>query len=344
MRTFLKFTQDASLYQRYDTRNTGLDEILEVGKLIRELDSETQYASGSVRSIIDFPIESGVYPASAQYYLNLYIANAENVKRYQNLEVYLVSSSWVEGSGYFYQDSVNAQDGVTWLASEASVSWSNAGGDYITDTSASYQLSEVPITDFRIDVTQLLGPVLSGSQEMYGFMLKLADDDEADVTNKANIKVFSGNTHTVFEPRLEILYGSQTFSTGSLKPIQSSNISIAPKNLKEEYTIGEIDKIYLNVRDRFPSKQFYDATGRYKNKYYLPSESYYRIRDVVADIKIADFDQYSAIDCDESGSYILLNTTGLDINRYYTLDLKIQSDSLVFYPEFEYTFKVDDDG
>jgi len=308
------------------------------------LDSETQYASGSVRSIIDFPVTSGSYPNNSQYYLNLYIANAENVNRYQNLQIHLVSSSWVEGSGYFYQDSVNAQDGATWLASEASVSWSNAGGDYITDTSASYQLSEVPITDFRIDVTQLLGPVLSGSQEMYGFMIKLSDEDESDVTNKANIKVFSGNTHTVFEPRLEIVYPSQAFATGSLKPIQSSNISIIPKNLKEEYTRGEIDKIYLNVRDRFPSKQFYDATGRFKNKYYLPSESYYRIRDEVSDIKIADFDQYSAIDCDASGSYITLNTSGLDIDRYYKIDIKINSDNLVFYPEFNYSFKVDSDG
>lgn len=344
MRTFLKFTQDASLYQRFDTRNTGLDEILEVGKHIRDLDSNSQYASGSVRSIIDFPLTSGSYPASSKYYLNLYIANAENVKRYQDLHVYLVSSSWVEGSGYFYQDTVNAEDGTTWLAANANVSWSNAGGDYITNTSASYEFSDVPITDVRIDVSSLLNPVLSGSQEMHGFMIKLPDVDEQDTTNKANIKFFSGNTHTVFEPRLEIIYPSQTFSTGSLKPVQNSNIKIIPKNLKENYTRGEVDKIYLNVRDRFPSKDFYDATGRFKNKYYLPSESYYRIVDEVSNVKIADFDSYSAIDCDPTGSYITLDTTGLDIDRYYTIDLKINKGNLVFYPEFDYTFKVDVDG
>jgi hypothetical protein len=68
------------------------------------------------------------------------------------------------------------------------------------------------------------------------------------------------------------------------------------------------------------------------------------VRDQVADMVLYEFDQYSAVNCDTSGSYILLDTSGLEVNRYYTLDLKIKSSGLVFFPEFNYTFKVDSDA
>lgn len=344
MRTFIKTTQDSSIYERYPTRNTGLDEILEVGKLVKSLDGSGMYASASVRSLLQFDVStSSPYPATAKYYLNLHIANAQNVDRYQKLEIHLVSQSWTEGSGYFYQDVKNVEDGVTWRQKETSVSWSNAGGDFTSTLTSSYTFNTVPFdNNIRIDVTNLVSPVVSGSNitPWNGFLIKYPTSDEIDSANTGNIKFFSGNTHTVYEPKLEIVWIDQTFSTGSLKPVRSNNVSISPKNLKEAYTSGEIDKVYLIVRDPYPDKRF-DATQRYRNQYYLPSQSFFRIKDTVSDVYIQKFDQYSAISCDPTGSYFVLDTTGLDINRYYEIDLKIQSSSLVFFPEFNYTFKVD---
>jgi hypothetical protein len=344
MRTFLTSTQDTTIYQRYPTLNTGLDEILEVGKLIKPSDLDVIYSTGSARIIIDFNINSGSnYPTSSQYYLNLYIANTENVNRYQKIEVSPISSSWIEGSGYRYQDITNAEDGATWRQAQPAVSWSSEGGDFTTNPSSSYEFSQVPITDVRINVTDIISPYVAGTGSFYGLMIKFPDSDETNQTNKGNIKFFSGNTHTVFEPRLEIVWPSGSFSTGSLKPIPNGNVSILPKNLKEAYTKGEIDKVRLVVRDPYPDKRF-DATQRYRNQYYLPSGSYYRITDDVSGIKLADFDAYSPIECDTTGSYIMLDTTGLTIDRYYRVELKVTSNSLVFFPEFNYTFKVDSNG
>jgi hypothetical protein len=343
MRTFLPTSQDATIYERYPTLNTGLDEIIEVGKIIKSLDGPNQYASGSTRMLIQFDIPSlQQYPASSKYYLNLRIANATNVNRYQKLEVYPVSQSWVEGSGYFYQDVRNAEDGVTWIDRSNTAAWVTSGSNYTTTISASYIFSKVPIEDVKIDVTNLIAPVVSGSNTTpwNGLILKFPMDDELDSTNIGNIKFFSGNTHTIFAPKLEIVQINQTFTTGSLKRIPNGNVTIVPKNIKEAYTLGEIDKVYLVVREPYPDRKF-DATQRYRNIYYLPSESYFRIRDQVADTVIYDFDQYSAINCDASGSYIILDTSGLDVNRYYTLDLKVKSNGLVFFPEFNYTFKID---
>jgi hypothetical protein len=346
MRTFLPTTQDATIYERYPTLNTGLDEVIEVGKIIKYLDGSDQYSSGSVRALLQFNIPSSQqYSTSSMYYLNLRIANAKNVNRYQKILVYPVSRSWVEGSGYFYQDFQNAEDGVTWLDASNTTTWITSGSDYTTTISASYTLSKVPIEDIKIDVTNLIAPVVSGSNRTpwNGLVLKFPTADELDSTNVGNIKFFSGNTHTVFAPKLEVVSVNQTFVTRSLKPIPNGTVNIVPKNMKEAYTVGEIDKVYLVVRELYPDRKF-DATQRYRNAYYLPSESYFRIRDQVADMVLYDFDAYSAINCDASGSYIILDTSGLEANRYYSLDLKVKSNGLVFFPEFNYTFKVETDA
>jgi len=345
MRIFVKTTQDSSIYQRIPTANVGLDEIVEVGKWIKSTDREKMYATGSVRGLLNFNIASGSYTSSAQYYLNLHIADAAFVNRYQTLEICPVSKSWIEGSGYLYQDVKNVSDGVTWEKATRLTSWSNAGGDFTTPLTASFTFSEMPIPDnIRINITNLISPVNNGTNltSWNGLLLKFPTTDEIDQNNVGNIKFFSGNTHTVYEPTLEVLWYDQTFVTGSLKPIPSSTLSIVAKNIKQSYVRGEADKIYLVVRDLYPDKKF-DATQRYRNMYYLPSESYFRIRDVAADIELHRFDAYSAINCDTSGSYIKLDTSGLNINRYYAIDLKVISSDLVFFPEFNYTFKIDND-
>lgn len=363
MRTFIKTSQDATIYQRFPTLNAGLDEILEVGKVIKETDVVNMYASGAVRALITFDgIQENAYTSSAEYYLNLYLADAKNINRYQKIEVCPISSSWIEGSGYYYQNVKNVGDGVTWQTASVAfgtpTTWSNAGGTISTTLTASYQFSEIPLTsNVRINVTSLVAPLIEGlptAQELAsgsasaqvppwnGWLIKFPTADETNQNNIGNIKFFSGNTHTVFEPTLEVVWRDQTFVTGSLKTLPSSNVSITPKNLKQSYIQGEVDKIYLVVRDKYPDKKF-DSVQRYKNVYYLPSESYFRIRDEASDTQIHRFDAFSAINCDASGSYIKLNTTGLNIGRYYSLDLKIKSGELVFFPEFNYTFRIDND-
>lgn len=343
MRTYILPSKDASIYERYPTANSGLDEILELGKVIKSEDQSIMYASGSVRSLITFNVDNSLnYPADAKYYLRLYIATANNINRYQTIEIYPLSSSWVEGSGYSYQDVQNVSDGVSWQSSSKNQSWELFGGDYIFTPSASIQLSQFPLEDLRIDVTDIIRPIISGSNTFVwnGLLLKFPTQDELDSSNKGNIKFFSSNTHTVFTPTLEIVYNDQVFVTGSLKPIPNGNVTIIPKNIKEAYTKGEIDKVYFIVRDPYPDKRF-DAKQRYRNMYYLPSESYYRIRDQVSGVVLQDFDQYSAISCDVSGSYFTVDTTGMEVNRVYEIDLKVKKGGLVFFPEFNYTFAID---
>jgi hypothetical protein len=335
MKRFIKPTYDASIYEGYPTINTGLDEILEVGK-----DSSERNV---VRALLYFDLpDVSSEPADTEFYLNLYIADAKYVHRYSSIEAFPISTSWREGSGYVYQDVKNVSDGVSWETRDGTLSWSVPGGVFDTTVSASLTFDTIPFSSrLQIDITDIIRTVDSSTWN--GIVVKFTDDAENDVTNVGNIKFFSSDTHTIFAPRIEIVRYDQTFTTGSLKPIGDTTINVVARNIKEAYTVGEQDKIYLVVRDKYPDKRF-DATQRYRNQYYLPSESYYRIRDQLTDLEIFSFDAASAISCDPSGSYITLDTSGLDVNRYYDIELKVKTDSRVFFPEFKYTFKIDNDS
>jgi hypothetical protein len=353
MRTYLRIDKDATIYERFPTKNTGLDEILEIGKLVAELDGPTIYASASARALLSFDItQTAQFPTSSQYFLRLFLANGIHVNRYQTLEVRPVSESWIEGSGYFYLSYPSRPDPASWVSGSGyteqtnlynvpGVTWDSSPSS-ITPTVTS-SIEEYPIQDIRIDITPIITAYQNDEFVWNGIVVKFPDADEIDSTNIGNIKVFSSNTHTIYNPLVEVAYDSQVFVTGSLKPIPNGNVSIVPRNLKQSYTRGEIDKVYLVVRDPYPDKRF-DAKQRYRNTYYLPQTTYYRLVDQASGVKIHDFDQYSAVNCDASGSYILLDTTGLDINRFYSVELKVQNNQLVYFPEFTYTFKVDTDG
>lgn len=330
MKKFLTSSKDTSLYEGYPNNNAGLDQVIEIGKLINssEVSSSTAYSTGSVRALLSFDLPTtATVPATASYFLNLKLANASQVKRNQGLLIYPISRSWDEGSGFFYQDVKNVNDGATWTRCNSTVSWSNAGGDFITNsTSASVTMSAYPLGDLRIDVTNIIRPIVSQSLQttFYGLVIKFPSEDELDTMNYGNLRVFSSQTNTIFAPTLEIGWDNQTFTTGSLKPIPSLDVKIAPSNIREAYTRGEVSKVTLVVRDEYPVKAF-DSVLRYKNKYYLPTSSYYSITDVQSNTTVVDFSTETKINTDATSSYIVLDTTPLYSGRFYTLKIKVDS-------------------
>lgn len=347
MRKILTASKDTTLYQAYPTNNAGFDEILEVGKVINTTTNDTgsgAYASGSVRSLIYFNLPTiATVSANADYFLNLKLANANHLYRNQKILVYQVSRIWDEGSGYFYQQPYNVNDGATWVQATPNTSWSLAGGDVLTGaTSQSITLSSYPLQDVRIDVTNILRPFVSQSLQsaFYGLALQFPVADEQNSDNKGNIKFFSTQTHTIHQPTLEIAWDSQTFLTGSLVAVPTTlDVKVAPNNVQSTYQRGDVTRINLVVRDKYPLRSF-DSTLRYKNKYYLPATSYYSVIDSQANVAVIPFDEYSKIDCDTAGSYIVLDTSPLYRGRFYQLKLKLVSGSYTRTIDLEQQFLV----
>jgi len=330
MRLFLTASADTTIYKRYPLINTGLDEIIEVGKVAKPEDLDIAYSASAARALVDFALPtSGSIPDTASFYLNLKIANAEKMPYSQQLEIYEISGSWVEGSGYFVQQNVNPRDGATWSGSNAAagVSWSILGGDYYASPSTSVVLNEYPMQDLRVDVSNIMQDVLFNNRDFKGFIVKFSSASEADYVNKGNIKFFSKQTHTVHAPILEAVWDTSTFSTGSLKPIPSTyDIEVVPKNPKETYIRGSKEKIRFIVRDKYPRKNF-DATLRYASRYYLPTSSYFGIVDKQAGTTVSPIDEFAKLSCDATGSFFVLDTADLYKNRYYSVNLEINNGS-----------------
>lgn len=351
MRLFLTASADTTLYQRFSTTNAGMDEILEVGKVAAPEDLGIAYTGSAARTIINFTLPvSGTIPETASFYLNLKIANAQKLQYLQELKVYEVSGSWDEGSGYsietnnvkiqLYSGSiyvgdfdptkiVATNDGATWDNRNASTSasWTVAGGDYYANPTQSVTLSAYPLEDLRINVTDIMYSVLVDNRDFKGFLVKLSPAYETSSLNQSNIKFFSRQTHTVHEPILEVVWNTNTFSTGSLKPIPNTyDIEVVPQNPKETYIRGSKERVRFVVRDKYPRKNF-DSTLRYASRYYLPTSSYFGIVDRQAGTTLSPIDAYAKLDCDATGSYFVLDTSNLYKNRNYAVNLEIDNGS-----------------
>ena len=77
--------------------------------------------------------------------------------------------------------------------------------------------------------------------------------------------------------------------------------------------MGIIDeKFRINCRPQFPTRTFQTASA-YTINYYLPTSSYYAIKDLYTNEFVIDFDtNYTQISADSESSYFTLYMNGLE--------------------------------
>jgi hypothetical protein len=90
----------------------------------------------------------------------------------------------------------------------------------------------------------------------------------------------------------------------------------------------------------YPVRTF-ATSSLYLTPKYLPSSSYYALKDVKSDLTIIDFDDnYTKISCDNNGSFFNMYMYGLEPERYYKILVKtvINGSTIIF--DQDYIFKV----
>lgn len=332
MRKIIFPLKDASIYEELPNRNTGLDEILEVGK--------SEYGQYRIRSITDFALPTGI-PANALYELRLFSANIVNMNRSQSLYVSPQSQSWEEGDGYFYQDVIQLRSGATWNDAASGSLWNVSGSNVNFASSVSTVFAPTPDDkDFRIDVTSLVREAISGSHNP-SLVLSLSQPEEASAAHKTNIKFFSKDTHTIYKPMLVAKWNDQTISTGSLSALTALEIHVQPRSLKPVYKKGEVATVYLNARPKYPLKTFAQASTLYDGLSYLPVNSFFSIVDEQTNLEIIPFDDYSRISCDTNGSFCRFNIEAMYPLRTYRICFKIEfADGRVEVIDDNHTFTI----
>jgi hypothetical protein len=119
---------DAALYESAETANTGLDELLEIGKQLGT-DGETLFKS---RSIVKFDMSEinatlSKYSETldnCKFVLQLYTTHAKNLPSDFTIDAKLVGQPWINGTG-FSSDVPTVTNGIQWA--EPMQSWSIGG-------------------------------------------------------------------------------------------------------------------------------------------------------------------------------------------------------------------------
>jgi hypothetical protein len=87
------------------------------------------------------------------------------------------------------------------------------------------------------------------------------------------------------------------------------------------------------ARKRYPIKTFTNKLSDYLVPYYLPSSSYYQIKDAESEETILPYDDFTRLSFDSNGNYFMLDMSGLPSERYYKVEIRSeQSGSVMTFP------------
>jgi len=196
-------------------------------------------------------------------------------------------------------------------------------------------------TDIYMDVTDAIQLWLSGSGgqtiDNNGFLIKFSDADE-ESADTGVISFFSRDTHTIYVPRLIMLFDDSEYDN-TLSLIDLDSYIISTKT-KAEYKDTEITKIRIRARDKFPVKS---ATNLFPTQTInrLPESTFYAIRDAATDEYIIPFDDiYNKVSCDSTSNFITVDMNSFMPERYYRLEFKIKDGITEEYIDDQIYFKV----
>jgi hypothetical protein len=362
--------KDSTLYSFYETSNMGLDQILEAGNpLVIDGTSGVfrfllAFDQDEINDILNNKISGSIWQSN----LKCYIANAEGVNFNSTLFAYPVSGTWDNGTGHFGDNPITS-DGVSWKwrNHEGGTAWEQSSfGPYVTASftvnnkgggvwytgssnpslniisSQSYDIRSNK--DLNMVVTDMVRAWYSGAFDNNGILVKW--DNNIEFTNSESIqpdmKFFSVDTHTIYPPELEFRWKDYIFNTGSStqQVINTTQLYASVTENPGFFYPESINKFRINCRPMYPVRT-YQTSSVYTNNYYLPTSSYYAIKDLDTNEYVIDFDnQFTQISADNMSSYFNIYMNGLQPERYYKILIKTVMGNTVTVLDNNYYFKI----
>jgi hypothetical protein len=335
-------TQDTTLYSAYPTMNTGLDAILEVSNKLN-LDGTPDIARYLIQfdqNEINDVITNKISGNTSNIYLKNFIAEAQGLNQNTSLEILPLAQSWNNGTGY-YLDNPKEEDGASWgyplysgsgvwnmagniggfsyTGSYNSLYSSQGGGNWFITPSLkvteSFELRDTK--DIEANVTNTVNAWFNSSIPNYGFIVKLTGSQEFNTSQyvQPQFKYYSVDTNTIYPPTLEfrwrdystVLTGS---ATGSIVTTVDLKMSLS-ENPGTFYPTSK-NRFYINVSPLYPPR-VYQTSSLFTNLYYLPTSSYYAIKDLATNEYVVNFDNnYTQISSDSHGNYFDVYMSGLN--------------------------------
>ena len=342
--------------ETFTDQNFGRDQILEVKKEF--FNNSFDYPTRALiqfngtdftdmsQSIVDGTI------VNPTFFLRLYEAegNAEMTEEY-TLAIQPISQSWTEGTGKFGDNPKNT-NGCSWKNRSnpiggTEVAWSSSGVTTY-DVSSSTQTFSNQSPDVDVEVTNMVNMWLQGQTDNHGMLIRFSGSQETDLTTFGHLKFFSRNTHTIYQPKLEVRWDDHSpctgSNTGSLNELTMSGLAdnfLYMRGLREEYKEGERIKFRVGARKRYIQKTFSNSVQTVTGSFIPESSGSYAIKDVATDEYIVPFG-YTSMSCDSEGPYFNQWLDGFYPDRVYKILLKLNYDDgqeQVFDDDFEFIVK-----
>jgi hypothetical protein len=370
--------KDATMYSLFPAMNTGLDEILDVGNLNLLTNTNPQVSRALIKfnqDDINNTFTGLIKNSNWTANLKLFIATAQSIDTDYQLEVYPVSGSWTMGTGK-YLDNPIATNGVSWkwrtfvngaawpvsglpAYVTASYSGSNLGGGvWYTGSTHALPVTSSQTFNYRSD-KDLNAPVKGIVAAWYsssnaigsatnianeGFLVKWEDAIEFNPNPPIQpvLQYYSVDTHTIYPPTLELKWNDFTFNTGSSTQtiLTDPQAYISIMDNEGFFYPESIQQFRVDSRPQFPPIIFQTASI-YTTNYYLPTASYWAIKDLDTNEYVIDFDTtYTKISADASSSFFTVYMNGLQPERYYTILIQTTIGSTTRVFDSNYNFKV----
>lgn len=356
--------RDTTIYERFPEKNAGIDQMLELIKIASGslFDGNIQANTYNSRILLDFgnqitaisdAINSGDIPpigivgnGSASVYLTMKVAYATDLPYSYDLHAYPLFESWTNGTGN-YNDVPETRNGASWYytdnstqatrwvtgsapsSGEFSVTNTQGGGAWYTgsgfESTQTFESGVGATLDVRMNVTDIIKKWIDGTIPDYGFIIKRSTSDERSGDIMGTLKFFGLDTHTIYIPRLEVVWNDTVLSgTGSKAEITDDIYVPYIKNIRNEYRESDKAIFRIAARPLYPHRN-YATSSHYTMEYRLPTSSYYSIQDAVTNETIIPFDTTATrISCDSNGSYFRLRLNTFQPERYYKIVLKVE--------------------
>jgi len=318
--------------------------------------------------------DSGSWKANLQ----CFIATSTGLQSNTTIQCFPVYGAWDMGTGRYLDDPI-ATNGCswTWLTYSGSGGTQWLTSSYPTNVTASYTssfnssnqqmypfgggnwyyTSSIPslnpisssVTfgywdskDLNLNVTQIVKAWTTGSIPNQGFIVKQAVEFINNKDVQPELKYFSRDTHTIYPPALQISWRDYYWNTGSSTQtiLNTLPATLTLANNPGTFYSQSYNRFRINARPEYPI-QLWQTESVYLNNYYLPTASYYAIKDLDTNEYVVEFDnQFTQLSADVSSSYFDVYMNGLEPERYYAILIKSNIAGTVQVFDNQYYFKV----
>jgi len=310
-----------------------------------------------------------------------YIATAQGIVESTDLSVHPIAQYWYNGTGTYLDQPLTTDGASWYTSAfSGSTPWSGSGSDatnhYVTssynpsyvgagggswyhsgsdgtlyavtqsfDTRSDKDLKVNAKTVVSLWYSSSLGVHASASLENYGFITKWENSVEfnSNIQIQPVMQFYSIDTNTIYPPELEFKwqdYSSVLTGSATSSIINTTNLVSSLAENPGTFTPQSVNRFRFNVAPKYPIRTWTTAS-RYTGINYLPTSSYYAVKDLDTNEFVVDYDTtYTKISSDSNGNYFDVYMNGLEPERYYKILVKTVINSSTLILDDNYYFKV----